>query len=490
MPVICLLMQWPALNVGKTSLLVELTKALNPTRALYLAYNRAIALEAARKFPKSVTCCTTHSLAFKPTVTEHKLNLGKFTYRNINTSIGYERRCELVDILKEYFLSSHIHFTDFLEATGIPITKFETSLLESYISQMESGDMECTHEFYLKYFHILLVTGHITYDEFDFLALDEAGDINPVTLEIVKLLPAKRKILVGDQRQNIYSFNHTINCFHVMKGKGKEFPMSQSFRVSPEIASRIHTFCTTYINPSMQFIGTPQPDSVIRTRAIIARTNTALISKMIELNSLNTPYTLIRSADDIFALPKALCFLKHRGFMPPEFKYIQEDVNDYFEDFELRSTHKTVLAYLKDLYKEDAQISTAIGLLLKYGTKGILACYDEAKRHERVKTNLYLCTGHSSKGLEFDEVYIMDDLNVAVAEIQIKMDISDLSYEDLTSDEQSELNLYYVACSRAHKVLLNATQLEYTYTPINGSIKGALFGDLADYADGNLYDDY
>ena len=487
MPVTCLLMQWPALNAGKTSLLVELTKALNPTKALYLAYNRAIALEASRKFPKSVTCCTTHSLAFKPTVVEHKLNLGNFNYRNVHSSIDYERRCELVDYLKEYFLSAYIHFSDFIEATDIPITKLEVTLLESYISQMESGDMECTHEFYLKYFHILLATGHITYDEFDFIALDEAGDINPVTLEIVKLLPAKRKILVGDVRQNIYSFNHTINCFHVMQGQGKLFPMSQSFRVSPEIASRIHTFCTTYIDPSMQFIGTPQPDPVIRTRAIIARTNTSLISKMIELNELNTPYTLIRSADDIFALPKALCFLKHRGFMPPEFKYLQEDVNDYYEDFELRSTHKTVLAYLKALYKEDVQISTAIGLLLKYGTKGILACYDEAKRHERVKTNLYLCTAHSSKGLQFDEVYIMDDLNVAVAEIQILMKSTDTSYLELSPDQQSELNLYYVACSRAHKVLLNATQLEYTYTPITTPIRGALFGDSSDNNFSHLY---
>lgn len=477
-------------GAGKTSLLVELTKALKPQRALYLAYNRAIAVEASRKFPKSVTCCTTHSLAFKPTVTANRLSLGKFTYRNINTDIPYERRCELVDIIKEYFLSSYIHFSDFIEKEEVPIIKYEIALLESYISQMESGDMECTHEFYLKYFHILLATGHVTYDEFDFLALDEAGDVNPVTLEIVKLLPAKKKILVGDSRQNIYSFNHTINCFQVMKGHGQEFPMSQSFRVSPEIAARIDTFCKAYIDPKMKFIGTPQKDSIINTRAIISRTNTALISKMIELNAARTPYTLTRSADDIFSLPKALCFLKHKGIMPPDYKYIQEDVNDYFENSDIRKEYKTVLSYLKELYKEDVQVGTAISLVLKYKTAGILSCYEEAKKHEKYRTTLYLGTSHSTKGLEFDEVYIMDDLNQTVAKLQYHMGFNDLSYDDLSSDEQSELNLYYVACSRAHKVLLNATQLEYTYTPINGSIRGALFGDLADYADGNVYDDY
>lgn len=463
MPVTCVLTQWPALNSGKTALLTHIAKALNPTNALYLAYNKSIATEAASKFPKTVTCCTVHSLAYRPTVVKNHLTLGKFNYRNINQDIPYERRCELVDYLKEYFLSKHLHFSDFCKEEKVPITEKELLLLESYIHQMESGDIECTHEFYLKYFHILLATNHISYQPFDFIALDEAGDINPVTLEIFKLIPSAKKFLVGDSRQNIYSFNHTINCFNVMKSTGVEFPMSKSFRVSPQIAERVNSYCKTYIDPKMVFKGTEQSPDKPKTQAFIARTNTTLISKMMELNELKVPYTLTRSADDIFSLPKALCLSKNKGFMPVEFKSIQQDINDYYEDRELILKYRNHLNYLKDLYKEDQQVSTAISLILKYRVTGVLSCYEEAKKHERLTSSFHLGTAHSTKGLEYDEVYIADDLNNAVKMVQISMASKNITYDQLTKEEQTELNLYYVACTRAHKVLLNAVQLEYRY---------------------------
>lgn len=385
-------------GAGKTSLLVALTQSLNPSRGLYLAYNKSMSTEASSRFPKTVTCCTIHSLAFRPTITDKRLRLGTFTYRNIDVSIPYERRTILVDYLRQYFLSSHIHLEDFIAAEDIHLSPKELAILNTSIHQMEDGTLECTHDFYLKYFHILLATGHITYDPFDLIALDEAGDVNPVTLAIMRLLPSPKKILVGDARQNIYSFNHTINCFHIMRDEGTLFPMSQSFRVSPDVAAQVQTFLHNYISPTMHFIGTPQRDATIRSHAYISRTNTTLISKMVELNELGTPYTLTRSADDIFRLPKFICSLKQGGVAPADFRTIQEDANEYYRSRELQHSYKSALSYLKDVYKDDVQVSTAIGLVLKYRAAGIYSCYEEAKRHERTTTSYYLGTAHSCKG--------------------------------------------------------------------------------------------
>ena len=451
-------------GAGKTSLLVALSHALNPTSALYLAYNKSMATEASRKFPKSVSCCTIHSLAYGPTVGAKRLKLGTFTYRNIDVTIPYERRLILVDYLRQYFLSSHIHLEDFLAEERINLLPRELAILNTSIHQMEEGTLECTHDFYLKYYHILLATGHITYNTFDLIALDEAGDVNPVTLAIFRLLPSAKKILVGDSRQNIYSFNHTINCFSVMRTEGTTFPMSQSFRVSPDIASQVQTFLHNYISPTMHFTGTPQPDTTIRSHAYIARTNTTLISKMVELNELGTPYTLTRSADDIFRLPKFLCSIKQGGVASADLKTIQEEANTYYRSSDLQHAYKSLLSYLKEVFKDDVQVSTAIGLVLKYRAAGIYACYEEAKKHERAHTSYYLGTAHSCKGLEYDEVYIADDLNTMVAEVQFNMTAGHLSYDDLTIEDQTDLNLYYVACTRAHKRLLNATQLDKVYT--------------------------
>ena len=443
---------------GKTTLLKTISDVLEPTKALYIAYNKSIATEAKRKFPKQVICSTVHALAYTPTVKKYELPLGTFTYRDMPSYYDYEYKLYLLDTLKKFFLSEHIDFTTFAETEDL--TSNDRAYLLDVIHKMESKELHCTHDFYLKFFHILLSKGLISYDPFDFIALDEAGDINPVTLEIVKLLPAKRKILVGDSRQNIYAFNHTINCFSVVKGT--EFQMSQSFRVSPKIASKVQTFCNTLIDPNMKFVGHAQ-STEIKTKAFISRTNAFLISKMMDLNSAGIPYTLVRSADDIFKTAKELCFLSPtKKIYIQELKFIQSDIDDYYSIPELKTKYKSIYSYLLDIYKDDLQLSTTIKLIVRHSSKGIMSCYEEAKAHEKLETTLLLGTAHSFKGLEVDEVFIADDLNVATLQIVAKMEELNLSYKDLTPTLQSELNLYYVACTRAKKCLINATVLDYS----------------------------
>ena len=442
---------------GKTTLLSTIASTLSPTKALYLAYNKSIATEASRKFPKTVVCSTVHSLAYKPTVSKYRLQLGTFTYRDMPPYYDYEYKLYLLDLLKKFFLSEYTNFPLFAKSQDM--TTPDSDYLLSVIHKMESKEIPCTHDFYLKFYHMLLEKGLIDYEPFDFIALDEAGDINPVTLEIVKLLPAHRKILVGDSRQNIYSFNHTINCFSVVTGK--QFPMSQSFRVNPSIASKVQTFCNRFIDPDMVFIGSPQ-STEIKSRAFIARTNAFLISKMMDLNSTKTPYTLVRSADDIFRTAKELCFISPtKKIFTPELKFVQNDIDDYYKSYDLQGLYKNVYTYLQNLYKDDLQLSTTLKLIMRHSSKGIMACYDEAKSHEKLKTTLLLGTAHSFKGLEVDEVYIADDLNVSSLQILIKMEANSTPYHKLDPMLQSELNLYYVACTRARKSLLNATTLDY-----------------------------
>lgn len=62
--------------------------------------------------------------------------------------------------------------------------------------------------------------------------------------------------------------------------------------------------------------------------------------------------------------------------------------------------------------------------------------------------------------LEYDEVTIGPDLNDSVTDV-----ISCLIDPDyiLTTEDINTLNLYYVACSRAKKVLNNALHLQRQY---------------------------
>ena len=443
-------------GTGKTTMLTAIALALNPESAAYLAYNKSVATEASHKFPKSVHCCTTHSLAYKPTVVEHKLKLGTFSAKSITERLSYDHRQEVVDYIREFCLSSYLSFDDFAIANELPT--YIAPLASKYFNLMETAKIECTHEFYLKYFHLLLASNSITYPNFDLIMLDEAGDLNEVTLEIFKLLPATRKVMVGDPYQNIYSFNHTINCFEAMADEGYTFPMSQSFRVADHIADRIEKFGRKYLSPVFSFEGVPSTSSVITSQAYITRTNASLIAKMIELNEQKTPYVLTRSAKQIFELPLAFCALRYQGFIPsPEYKHLQADVDSFYEDQNIRAEYGSLFNYLKNLHSDDLTLIRTINLIQRFGKAAIIACYDEARRHEKGNHSLTLTTCHACKGLEFDLVELADDLNESIIDA-INL-LTQATNKSLSTELRTELYLYYVACSRSKVKLINAQHL-------------------------------
>ena len=382
---------------GKTTMLVTIANNIPHNNGLYLAYNKSIAVEAGRKFPKNTHCMTTHSMAYAATVRPLKLKLGTFNYKSIKERIPYEDKCLLVDLIKEFCLSKHTSVTSF--STYYHLSPVLSTLLQQYLEKMRSAEIECTHDFYLKLFHLLLNDNEVTYDPFDFIMLDEAGDLNEVTLEIFKLLPSPKKIAVGDKHQNIYAFNHTVNCFSLLESHGKSLQMTQSFRVSEHIANSIENFCRKYLEPTMSFKGIKISDRTISSRAYITRTNSALVKKMIQLNDTGTPYGLVRKAKEIFKLPLMLCGLKYQGFITdPAYKHLQEDVNHWHEHTEIHEQFKSALSYIGSLYSDDIQLSQAIKLLAFAGKKTILETYEEARKHEKVDQNYMLATAHSCKG--------------------------------------------------------------------------------------------
>lgn len=443
---------------GKTTLLTTIAKSIPHSNGLYLAYNKAIATESLRKFPRTTSCMTTHSLAYQATVKPYKLKLGDFTYRSITEKIPYDKKILIIDLIREFCLSSYTSFTDF--ASSKELHEGTVLLCTKYLDLMATSKIECTHDFYLKFFHIHLASGDIEYDPFDFIMIDEAGDINPVTLEIFRLLPTTRRIAVGDPFQNIYTFNHTINAFTALASEGTTFPMSRSFRVADFIAPRIEFFCRRYLDPHMHFIGSLARSTTIRTSAYITRTNSALISKMIELNSRNISYGLVRKATEIFKMPLMLLSLKYQGFISdPAYKHLQSDVDDWYEHTNIKSAYKTPLSYLGSLYPEDFPLQQAIRLIGRHGRGPIMQAYTDARKHERSDQSLLLMTAHSSKGLEVDEVTIADDMNASISDTVSRVSAG-IPLDHLAASEIESLRLYYVACSRCSVKLNNAIYLD------------------------------
>lgn len=448
---------------GKTHVLEQLSKKLKPKNGLYLAYNKAIATEASQKFDKNVVCKTTHSLAYQNIVKPNKLKVGFFGYRDIKERMIFEYKILFVMYLEEFCLSKHIKFDDFKEEMRDKYNNIDDKmfdLIKSYFLDMAHGKRDITHAAYLKLYHIYLSTGRIKHNNFDLLMLDESGDINPVTLEIFKLIPATRKIMVGDQNQNIYTFNGTINGFKELKNEGIQLDMTKSFRCSPEIAKKIEKFCKKHIDNHMNFTGTEPENKEIKTLAYISRNNSELVGKMIKLQQNKIGYNLTRPAKSIFELLLIILSLKPNGIVyAKEWKFLQEDANNWSKSISLQKEYPTVRSYITFLYnKKDIAISSALNILSQYTYDEIFDAYDHAKKHEKDKSHDYtLTTAHSSKGLEFDKVIIGSDLNESIRKITIETP----NPKDYTEEQMESMMLAYVACTRALKHLENAELLTF-----------------------------
>ncbi len=477
-------------GAGKTTTLFNIARAVSKYEHLhgqkfvgrYLAYNKAIADEASQKFGDSVLCSTIHSFAFRHTVKDYELNMGGFfKARDIQSALPYPQRVMIVEAMEQFFLSAYTSFTEFvLHELSFNMTDDMIECAVAHINKMRTGEITCTHDFYLKYFHILLHANIIDLPQVSLLMLDEAGDINPVTLEIFKILKATKKVMVGDNFQNIYSFNNTINGFEKLKNVGELVQLTQSFRVSAEIAKNVEAFCRVFLDEKMEFKGVdyePDAQRVMESEAYISRTNGTLIGKMIEFDKAGVKYNLTRKVSVLFKVQNIIMNLREGCVIKaPEYKYLEKDVANYYDSVALQRDHKSVFSYIMNLHGDDVTIKSACLLIMDYGHAAIKKAQDNAKRHESDKKTYVrtLTTAHSSKGLEFDAVHILPDLNDMITKfisekrkilegksnrVDIQPDEIANYIRQLPESEKEVLRLYYVAVTRTKFKITNAAYL-------------------------------
>lgn len=441
---------------GKTHTLIAIAEKLMPERGLYLAYNKAIATEATGKFPHYIDCRTVHSLAYRYVTTLNRnYRIDFFTPRCISERMPYIAKLEIVAAIDEFCLSSELDPTTFFNRE---LSADYAIVASKYLSKMINAEIPVTFSFMLKYFHLQLNAGVITPPPYDILFLDEAGDTSGVIFEIFMSLPATKKVMVGDPCQNIYTFAYTINCFEKLPDTAVILPLSTSFRNSPSIAKDIEKFCQATISPNMHFIGTEQTPQN-NTMAYISRTNSGLISRIIELNKTDTIYSFTRDVKEIFSLVLSIMTIKEDTVIyDKRYAYLPAEFKKYNTDDKLQQEFKTFKHYLSANYAEnDLVLRSALNVLFKYNYKLIFDTYNTAKAMPK-NTLITLTTAHSAKGLEWESVYIEDDLNKSCERAKpVKVN---------TEEALAELRLYYVACTRARIHLHNAKELHVNTTKI------------------------
>jgi len=480
----CISMNVPNLVVkafagaGKTSMLTGFAQYRPNDRMLYIVLNKSVQLEAIQRFEGTlVKPMTSHGLAFK--------KFGKNYQRKLVTSL---KPYTIIDLLKlegelggtatrndalafggliletlnrflyspdPEFIRSHAapdfkNLSVFMNDRNVSNDDLRSILIlkaEQIWRKMcdtSSTEVGMLHDGYLKLFQL----SEPRLSE-EYILLDEAQDANPCVLQIM-LAQESSKVFVGDSHQAIYSWRGSRNALtQAMQQGGTARYLTGSFRFGENIA-KIANMILRFTGENLPVRGLGGEDQVgeipkTEPRAIISRSNAGIFSYAVDalhnrkkywflggvagyrLDIIQDVYLLSRKKRDEVRDP----FIRSFG----NFAELREYANEV-NDFEIRSRCHVVDEY-----------GAQIPVLIRSMTNNVGA----ASSMEEAQT--ILSTTHKSKGFEFTNVLLAEDFIELNTLQDTARKLTPEERKNLMSTVEEEINILYVAATRAKKVL-------------------------------------
>jgi F-box protein 18 (helicase) len=457
-------------GTGKTSTFIEFTKA-NRDPSLYLAYNKSVQVEAEQRFPSHVKVKTWHALAWAAKGRDYA-QFGNVRYFDVMKRLKVDVYAStlICTTLDNWIKSADMDFMpkhaapDKQKRYKVDIT---TDLLKSakvIWKEMcaQTKPFMMTHDGYLKLYQ--LSQPRLPQD---FILVDEAQDSNPVTLDIAmrQRQHGARVLLAGDPYQQIYSWRGAVNA---MKQEDCEtFYLTQSWRFGPNIANVANSLLKTFFQEKVPLVGNGQ-DMLVSSfdptdvYTVICRTNFELFSQAI--NQVAAGKTIHVIGDEGFQ--QFLDRILDVYYIASGHRHMVKDKSLlHFKDYD------DLKQFATD--REDAELLSKVAIVDKHGSK--VPSHVETIRKANVPQRMakvVLVTAHKSKGLEWDNVMLAPDFTDLLDSNDEPMRTKDQVLADKTitdekvrkailadAVERDEINLVYVAATRAKKKLKLNTEL-------------------------------
>lgn len=466
---------------GKTTTIIEYAKARpKSARILYLAFNKSVKIEATKKFIEkglaNVKVETAHSLAYKKVVFYHDYKV---------CSQGYKTG-EIADLLglvgngdkhAEYIIANHVNkfiayfcnsdkqkvqelnYLDVVsDAKAKSFVRNYYSYIEKqtrlFLAKMDKGEIEITHDFYLKKFQLSNPKLN-----FDYILFDEGQDASPAMLDIF-FKQSAIKVIVGDTHQQIYGWRFAVNSLE--KANFKTLNLSKSFRFSQDIANLaggvLHwkNIIGKYNPVKISGEGTTKEKKI---KAVLARTNLGLLLKAIEYIKEKKNLQRIYFEGNINS-----------------YTYADEgaslyDVLNLYNGRKLRIKDKLIQS-MKNMYEleeyikktEDVQLGMMVEIVKEYGNEipGIIKSIKDkhVENDEKENAEMIFSTVHRCKGMEYDSIQLVNDFITEEKLEKIKTESKEKEVN--VSKLHEEINLLYVAITRTK----NAIHIPETLMPI------------------------
>lgn len=437
-------------GAAKTSTLVMIAEALPTKRILCLAFNKKIADEMAERLPNNCESMTLNSLGFR--VWKQVLGRGaridkdkmynilselinaldpeekKDAYENfadLSKTISFGKACGYIPDGYGRGAKPLMSCDEFFSHTEDKYADWEQQLIRDAtrisLDQAWQGVMDFDDQ-------ILMPTiFNAAFPMYPVVLIDEAQDLSALNHATLRKLAKRRLIAVGDPCQAIYGFRgaHEESMDLLRKSFSmRELTLSVSFRCPIAVVEHAR-----WRAPSMQYPSWASPGSVSEWTtweipdlpeecAIICRNNAPLFSLALKMLRAGR-YAQILGNDIGKGLLK---IMKKFGDERTSQDVILQRITEWEEAKSAKTRNKGPIQDRAACMRVFAMNGKNLGQAISYAEHIF-------NSHGPVK----LLTGHKSKGLEFNEVFILE--------------------KDLIKDEGQDPNLRYVMITRAKQSL-------------------------------------
>ncbi|BCF95283.1 3'-5' exonuclease [Paraburkholderia largidicola] len=438
-------------GAGKTSQLRMIAERFSSKRGLYLSFNKDIATDARKKFPRNVTCKTVHSAAYGATekALTARLNLPKEPPHHLASRYGLGPVRVPTSIGKTIELSAfqvgrlvadgaarfcrsaqgnpelwHIPIDEMI--TEAAAEELRSTLLPYVVrhwneSTDPNGRTAITPDVYLK-------TWERSRPQIgaDFILLDEAQDSDGLMLSVLRRQEHAQIIYVGDPYQQIYEWRGAVNAMEHIKAR--ECTLTESFRFGHHfaaLASRVLNLLGERIplrgQSHIDSVFFEEPDPARMFDAILCRKNVTVIGNLANGLQAGHKVAIRANVEEILAFADGADRLMRgeRTFSPASLALFEtwRDVQEYAASYAGRDLLPLVqiidregIAYLRDML---------------------------SRASPEAEADYVVSTIHRAKGLEWNRVKVCGDF-------RFKTD--DDGRTTLTDEEK---RLLYVGLTRA-----------------------------------------
>lgn len=403
-------------GTGKTSTLVEMAKSFPGRPSLYLAYNKSVQIEAAKRFPGWVDVRTAHSVAYQAVGNRYAHRLGgrRLAARDMARKLkvkagmldsGTLNPAHLVRMAQATVASymktadseitqQHIPSRAYANHSPNEVAQLVVPIARGIWADLmdPAGTFFYTPDVYLKQWQL---TNPII--PASLVMFDEAQDADPVIASVVSR-QAGQRVYVGDRNQAIYGWRGAIDAMSTIKGT--RCPLTKSFRFGPAIAEAANEWLEL-LGSDLQVVGHDLIQSTVGPtdipRAILCRTNGTALGWVLAFHERGIPVALApgdrTAGKDIERFAWAA-----RDLMAG-------DGTDH-PDLVGFTTWKELVDFVEE-EENTADLKRMVSIINRIGISGVIDAVRKLVPEEKARVTV--STAHKAKGLEWSCVKVADD---------------------------------------------------------------------------------